>query len=426
MWDDTRSAIDVARELPIGLPSVADREERRTALLAAWEPAQIASEVAAVQPARGLTPEPSSGETAFVDSLRARRRRRILAVVVAAAASLAAVMLAARGPLPPPSVVATHPRRGVVHPHEGAQFTLAAQPPDEIVRLRDGVIDIDVDPLMLGERFRVVVGADEVEVHGTSFQVVAAADRLVSVRVVHGRVEVRRIGAPPAFVIGGGAWHSTTVTGLESPAPPPTASVATTLPNRSSPPGRLPRGVIRPPGSSALDAVAQPPASTTAVPHRANPQEVAFARGWEAMGQGELGQAAASFQRAIALAPDGALAEECSEGTDRVGAAVQAGNSDRVPERRVLCERTIRCQCNGTLKRSRRLTDPTGLATWSIDDIVAALKTNTEKGTARVFCNTHPGGPELLGKMTDADVRDIASYLHTLPPISNGPFTCVP
>ena len=70
--------------------------------------------------------------------------------------------------------------------------------------------------------------------------------------------------------------------------------------------------------------------------------------------------------------------------------------------------------------------DPTGLATWSIDDIVAALKTNTEKGTARVFCNTHPGGPELLGKMTDADVRDIASYLHTLPPISNGPFTCVP
>ena len=312
MWDDTRSAIDVARELPIGLPSVADREERRTALLAAWEPAQIASEVAAVQPARGLTPEPSSGETAFVDSLRARRRRRILAVVVAAAASLAAVMLAARGPLPPPSVVATHPRRGVVHPHEGAQFTLAAQPPDEIVRLRDGVIDIDVDPLMLGERFRVVVGADEVEVHGTSFQVVAAADRLVSVRVVHGRVEVRRIGAPPAFVIGGGAWHSTTVTGLESPAPPPTASVATTLPNRSSPPGRLPRGVIRPPGSSALDAVAQPPASTTAVPHRANPQEVAFARGWEAMGQGELGQAAASFQRAIALAPDGALAEDAT------------------------------------------------------------------------------------------------------------------
>ncbi len=70
--------------------------------------------------------------------------------------------------------------------------------------------------------------------------------------------------------------------------------------------------------------------------------------------------------------------------------------------------------------------DVTGLGALSIDDIVTALKTNTEKGTGRVFCNTHPGGPELLGKMTDADVRDIATYVHTLPPISNGPFKCVP
>ena len=70
--------------------------------------------------------------------------------------------------------------------------------------------------------------------------------------------------------------------------------------------------------------------------------------------------------------------------------------------------------------------DATGLGTWSIDDIVTALKTNTEKGTGRTFCNTHPGGPELLGKMTDGDVRDIATYLHTLPPVTNGPFTCVP
>ena len=35
-------------------------------------------------------------------------------------------------------------RRGVVYPHDGARFTLAAQPPDEMVRLRDGVIDVDV------------------------------------------------------------------------------------------------------------------------------------------------------------------------------------------------------------------------------------------------------------------------------------------
>jgi len=68
--------------------------------------------------------------------------------------------------------------------------------------------------------------------------------------------------------------------------------------------------------------------------------------------------------------------------------------------------------------------DATGIGTWSIADIVAALKSNTEKGTGRAFCSTHPGGPELLGKMTESDMTDIATYLHTLPPVANGPFTC--
>ncbi|HEY4181856.1 MAG TPA: c-type cytochrome [Kofleriaceae bacterium] len=70
--------------------------------------------------------------------------------------------------------------------------------------------------------------------------------------------------------------------------------------------------------------------------------------------------------------------------------------------------------------------DPTtGLGSWSVADIVSALKTNTEKGTGRTFCNTHPGGATLLGGMTDTDVTDLATYIHTLPPVTNGPFTCV-
>jgi len=68
--------------------------------------------------------------------------------------------------------------------------------------------------------------------------------------------------------------------------------------------------------------------------------------------------------------------------------------------------------------------DATGLATWSVADIVAAIKTNTEKGTGRTFCNTHPGGPDRFGKMADGDLTDIATYIHTLPPVKNGPFTC--
>jgi mono/diheme cytochrome c family protein len=70
--------------------------------------------------------------------------------------------------------------------------------------------------------------------------------------------------------------------------------------------------------------------------------------------------------------------------------------------------------------------DATGLASWSVADIAAALKSNTEKGTGRALCNTHPGGAERLGKMSDADMTDVATYLHTLPPVKNGPFQCIP
>lgn len=70
--------------------------------------------------------------------------------------------------------------------------------------------------------------------------------------------------------------------------------------------------------------------------------------------------------------------------------------------------------------------DATGLSGWSVDDIATAIKTNTEKGTGRAFCNTHPGGPDRLGKMTDSDLHDLAEYIHTLPPVANGPFQCMP
>jgi mono/diheme cytochrome c family protein len=69
--------------------------------------------------------------------------------------------------------------------------------------------------------------------------------------------------------------------------------------------------------------------------------------------------------------------------------------------------------------------DATGLVGWTVDDIVAALKSDTEKGTGRPLCNTHPAQPDRLGMMADADMRDIAIYVHTLPPVKNGPFKCM-
>lgn len=96
----------------------------------------------------------------------------------------------------------------------------------------------------------------------------------------------------------------------------------------------------------------------------------------------------------------------------------------------------VRTATTGTVERGQYLVDhvlvcgvchtPNGPDGKPVDDIVAALKTNTEKGTGRTFCNTHPGGPELYGKMTDGDMRDIATYIHTLPPVANGPFKCLP
>jgi mono/diheme cytochrome c family protein len=68
--------------------------------------------------------------------------------------------------------------------------------------------------------------------------------------------------------------------------------------------------------------------------------------------------------------------------------------------------------------------DATGLKDWSVADIVTALKTNKPKGSDKEFCRTHPGGPDHIGGMTDGDIMDIATYLHTLPPVQNGPFTC--
>jgi mono/diheme cytochrome c family protein len=67
--------------------------------------------------------------------------------------------------------------------------------------------------------------------------------------------------------------------------------------------------------------------------------------------------------------------------------------------------------------------DATGLAGWTVADIVSAIKNNTDKsGTA--LCAASPMGHGFMGDMTDADATDIANYIRTLPPIQNGPFTC--
>lgn len=68
--------------------------------------------------------------------------------------------------------------------------------------------------------------------------------------------------------------------------------------------------------------------------------------------------------------------------------------------------------------------DATGLGAWSTTDIVQTLKTDLEKGAGRKLCAPMAGGPDGFGGLFDADLNDLAQFLHTLPPVANGPFSC--
>lgn len=273
--------LELARELPAPLPPRHLVEQQRTAILAGAPVLAMPSMQAPPPMARAWTRDWRAGGVA-------------LATIAAVVAIVVGVT--AQRPGAPSVVQAAHPHRGTVHPHEGAIYSLAAQPPDEIVRLRAGTIDIDVDPLQAGERFRVIVGTDTVEVRGTSFEVAAAADQLIAVHVVHGHVEVTH-GTNPTVVLGNGdRWTP----------PPPSPS-----PSPPLPPPPLPRST-----SSTHPSLApkRPTLATTPAPAvvTSTPQEVAFDDGWAAMREKDYGRGAAAFARAVALAPDGALAEDAA------------------------------------------------------------------------------------------------------------------
>jgi hypothetical protein len=171
-----------------------------------------------------------------------------------------------------------------------------------VVRLEDGRITIDVAPLRPGERFRVTTGDGEVEVRGTSFDVAARDGCLLSVRVAHGRVVVRRHGQEVALLGAGESWAA--------PGPAPVAEPAPTV--EPTPVRRR----VRLPAHEAVPTPApreSPPLA--AEPPRAqgpSPAEASFTAGWDALRAGDYAAAAAAFARTIAAAPEGPLLEDGS------------------------------------------------------------------------------------------------------------------
>jgi TolA-binding protein len=194
-----------------------------------------------------------------------------------------------------------------VHASTGAAFVMASAPPDETLRLRGGTVEVQVDPLARGERFRVVVGDGEVEVRGTAFTVSAADDRLADVSVAHGRVEIRPRDRATAVLGAGQAWRAReTAHAIAPPTPPPPVAPA---PVSTSPTAPRQRRVERP-RERRVAVVESAPGHDRGRPSDPTPQESLYDDAWDAMRAGEFAKAAARFANVISAAPRGALADE--------------------------------------------------------------------------------------------------------------------
>jgi TolA-binding protein len=134
--------------------------------------------------------------------------RRKWVPALAGAAVLGAVFwlgLSRRSPAPP-EITSPPASRASIRAVGAARFVRVAGPPDELVRLDEGTIVLEVRRLARGERFRVQTKDGVVEVRGTRFQVSAAGGALAGVAVSEGRVEVRSPGGARVTLDPGDEW----------------------------------------------------------------------------------------------------------------------------------------------------------------------------------------------------------------------------
>ena len=271
--------------------------------------AELAEIEALVAAGRAHQPAPQSAErreeirTALLarqeQAAAAPARRRVrwwhLAPVAAAAAAALMWFLWPRGGDETAAEVAA--RRGNVMVHGEARYMLVSRQPDEIVRLVDGTLTVQVDRLAPGERFRVVTADGEVEVVGTAFDVTAEADRLVGVRVMHGVVHVRD-GAGRAHVLAAGAtWNRAAAPPAPAIEPDPAPVSPSIEPATPPPPTR---------------AIEGHPATPPAPPAVRSEAQKALDEGWTALRAERFDEAADAFARSLASRPGKQVAEDAS------------------------------------------------------------------------------------------------------------------
>ena len=216
---------------------------------------------------------------------RAARRPRLAVALACAAAATASVAIAvamstgARDVRPGDQVQAAPApapaSRASVRAVGAARFVRVQAPPDEIIRLDEGTIVLEVAPLPRGERFRVQTNDGVVEVRGTRFEVSASDHSLVSVSVSKGRVEVQSQAGALAVLDPGDEW-------VRGPAPePPAAAPASSASLQVSP--------------KLAAAAAKLPIQPAAREQATRAVKTSFDRAWSLLRQGHAREAAALF-----------------------------------------------------------------------------------------------------------------------------------
>jgi TolA-binding protein len=207
------------------------------------------------------------------------RRRSFPALLagLAAAASIALAVVATRprDPVAPPvPAQAAAQTRASISAVGAARFARVRPPPDELVRLEEGSIVLEVTHLPPGERFRVQTDDGEVEVHGTRFEVTASNRKLVAVSVSKGRVAIASPSGAAAVLDAGDEWVASRSAAAPAEVPPP------------APP-------------KAAVAVSSPRAA-----------RASFDRAWSRLREGRAREAASSFAEVERLASDRGIKED--------------------------------------------------------------------------------------------------------------------
>ena len=210
-----------------------------------------------------------------------------------------------------PAPVAEHASRAAVRAVGAARFVRVQAPPDEIIRLDEGTIVLEVASLPRGERFRVQTDDGVVEVRGTRFEVSASQRKLVAVSVSKGRVEVRSEAGALAVLDPGDEWvHNPT------PAPSPVAV-----------PAPSPR--VSPKLPASEPATREPATREPATREQATrAAKMSFDRAWSLLRQGHARDAAALFAEVERVARDPGTREDAlywrAVATARTGDAGEA------------------------------------------------------------------------------------------------------